>query len=82
MPTLPLPLVLGASFAYLALLFAVAWWADRRALQGRSVIGNAWVYALSIGVYCTAWTYFGSVGRAATSGLWFLPIYLGPTLPK
>jgi Na+/proline symporter/nitrogen-specific signal transduction histidine kinase len=80
MPTLPLPLVLGASFAYLALLFAVAWWVDRRALQGRSVIGNAWVYALSIGVYCTAWTYFGSVGRAATSGLWFLPIYLGPTL--
>jgi Na+/proline symporter/nitrogen-specific signal transduction histidine kinase len=80
MQTLPLPLVLGASFAYLALLFAVAWWADRRALEGRSVIGNAWVYALSIGVYCTAWTYFGSVGRAATSGLWFLPIYLGPTL--
>jgi Na+/proline symporter/nitrogen-specific signal transduction histidine kinase len=80
MQTLPLPLVLGASFAYLALLFAVAWWADRRALQGRSVIGNAWVYSLSIGVYCTAWTYFGSVGRAATSGLWFLPIYLGPTL--
>jgi Na+/proline symporter/nitrogen-specific signal transduction histidine kinase len=80
MQTLPLPLVLGASFAYLVLLFVVAWWADRRAAQGRSVIGNAWVYALSIGVYCTAWTYFGSVGRAATSGLWFLPIYLGPTL--
>ena len=31
-------------------------------------------------VYCTAWTYFGSVGRAAASGVWFLPIYLGPTL--
>jgi hypothetical protein len=44
------------------------------------VIGNAWVYALSMGVYCTAWTYFGSVGRAATTGVWFLPIYLGPTL--
>jgi Na+/proline symporter/nitrogen-specific signal transduction histidine kinase len=80
MPTLPLPLVLGASFAYLAALFGLAWWADRRAAAGRSVIGNAWVYALSIGVYCTAWTYFGSVGRAASSGLWFLPIYLGPTL--
>ncbi len=77
---LGVPLVLGASFAYLLLLFAVAWWADRRAAAGRSVIGNAWVYTLSIGVYCTAWTYFGSVGRAATSGLWFLPIYLGPTL--
>jgi Na+/proline symporter/nitrogen-specific signal transduction histidine kinase len=74
------PLVLGASFAYLLLLFAVAQFADKRARAGRSVIGNAWVYTLSLGVYCTAWTYFGSVGRAATSGLWFLPIYLGPTL--
>jgi len=73
-------LVLAASFAYLLLLFAVAHWADRRARAGRSVIGNAWVYTLSMGVYCTAWTYFGSVGRAASSGLWFLPIYLGPTL--
>jgi Na+/proline symporter len=58
----------------------VAWWADRRAQQGRSVIGNAWVYALSMAVYCTAWTYFGSVGRAASGGVWFLPIYLGPML--
>jgi len=73
-------LVLGLSFAYLLLLFAVAGWADRRAAAGRSVINSAWVYALSIAVYCTAWTYFGSVGRAATGGVWFLPIYLGPTL--
>ncbi|MDT3679775.1 MAG: sensor histidine kinase [Burkholderiaceae bacterium] len=77
---LPVALVVGASFAYLLMLFAVAAWGDRRAGQGRSVIGNAWVYALSMGVYCTAWTYFGSVGRAADSGVWFLPIYLGPTL--
>ncbi len=74
------PLVLAASFAYLLLLFGVAHFGDGRAAAGRSVIGNAWVYALSMGVYCTAWTYFGSVGRAASSGLWFLPIYLGPTL--
>lgn len=73
-------LVFGVSFAYLLLLFAVAYWADRRAAQGRSVIGSAWVYALSMAVYCTAWTYFGSVGRAASSGVWFLPIYLGPML--
>ncbi|WP_341891055.1 sensor histidine kinase [Variovorax sp. YR752] len=73
-------LVLAASFAYLLLLFAVAHWADRRAREGRSVIANAWIYTLSMGVYCTAWTYFGSIGRAASSGLWFLPIYLGPTL--
>ena len=74
------PLVIGVSFAYLLLLFAVAYWGDLRARQGRSVIGNAWVYALSMAVYCTAWTYFGSVGRAASSGEWFLPIYLGPML--
>jgi Na+/proline symporter/signal transduction histidine kinase len=74
------PLVIGVSFAYLLLLFAVAYWADLRASQGRSVIASPWVYALSLAVYCTAWTYFGSVGRAATSGVWFLPIYLGPML--
>jgi Na+/proline symporter/nitrogen-specific signal transduction histidine kinase len=73
-------LVLGASFAYLLVLFVVAWWGDRRAQLGRSVVGNAWVYALSMAVYCTAWTYFGSVGRAASGGVWFLPIYLGPML--
>ena len=80
MPTLSPILVLGVSLVYLLLLFAVAAWADRRAVDGRSVIGNAWVYALSMGVYCSAWTYFGSVGRAASGGVWFLPIYLGPTL--
>lgn len=74
------PLVIGVGFAYLALLFAVASYADRRAALGRSVIGNPWVYALSMAVYCSAWTYFGSVGRAATGGVWFLPIYLGPML--
>ena len=73
-------LVIGVSFAYLLTLFAVAHWADGRAAQGRSVISSAWVYALSMAVYCTAWTYFGSVGRAANSGVWFLPIYLGPML--
>jgi Na+/proline symporter/nitrogen-specific signal transduction histidine kinase len=78
--TLDPAVVLGTSLAYIGLLFAIAWWGDRRAAAGRSVIGNAWVYALSMAVYCTAWTYFGSVGRAASGGVWFLPIYLGPML--
>ena len=78
--SLSAPLLLGSALAYLLALFGVAAWADRRAAAGRSVIGNAWVYALSMGVYCSAWTYFGSVGRAAQGGVWFLPIYLGPTL--
>jgi len=69
-----------ASFLYLGVLFAIAWYADRRADQGRSLIANPAVYALSLGVYCTTWTFYGSVGRAAASGIGFLPIYLGPTL--
>lgn len=73
-------LIIGVSFAYLLLLFAVAYFGDRRADQGRSIIANAWTYGLSLAVYCTAWTYFGSVGRAASGGIWFLPTYLGPTL--
>lgn len=73
-------LVLAVSLAYLALLFVVAYIGDRRAAQGHSLINSPWIYALSLGVYCTAWTYFGSVGRAASSGLWFLPTYLGPTM--
>ncbi len=73
-------LVIGACIGYLLLLFAIAAFADRRAVEGRSVISNGWIYALSLAVYCSAWTYFGSVGRAAASGIWFLPIYLGPML--
>lgn len=73
-------LVIVVAFAYLLILFAVAYYGDRRAEQGRSIIANPWTYTLSMAVYCTAWTYFGSVGRAASSGIWFLPIYLGPTL--
>lgn len=73
-------LVIAVGVGYLLALFGVAAWADRRAAAGRSVIANPWVYTLSIGVYCSAWTYFGSVGRAAAGGLAFLPIYLGPTL--
>jgi len=73
-------LVVVASFLYLGLLFAVAYWADSRADKGRSVISSPTVYALSLAVYCTAWTYYGSVGRAAATGIGFLPIYLGPTI--
>ncbi|WP_192034558.1 sensor histidine kinase [Halomonas sp. YLGW01] len=72
--------VIVAAFGYLALLFVIAAWGDRRARQGRSVIASPLVYTLSIAVYCTAWTFYGSVGRAANAGPSFLLIYLGPTL--
>lgn len=68
------------SALYIGLLFAIAFIVDKRAEGGRSLVNNAYVYALSMGVYCTAWTFYGSVGRAASTGIGFLPIYLGPTL--
>ena len=73
-------MIVAAGFGYLCVLFAVAYWGDKRAAEGRSLVASPYIYALSIAVYCTAWTFYGSVGRAATSGVDFLPIYLGPTL--
>ncbi len=65
---------------YLTLLFLLAHYAERRERAGRSIVNNPYIYSLSLAVYCTAWTFYGSVGKAATSGLIFLTIYLGPTL--
>jgi len=72
--------VIAVGCAYLGLLFAIAYYADRRADRGRSVIANPYIYSLSLAVYATAWTFYGSVGRAVSTGVGFLPIYIGPTL--
>jgi Na+/proline symporter/nitrogen-specific signal transduction histidine kinase len=72
--------ILLISAAYLGILFAVAYWGDKRADAGRSIIANPYIYSLSLAVYATSWTFYGSVGRAAANGVGFLPIYLGPTL--
>ena len=56
--------VIVIAFAYLALLFAIAYYADQRADAGRSVINSPYIYSLSLAVYATAWTFYGSVGRA------------------
>src|SRR6185312_7362007 len=74
------PVIILTSFAYLGLLFAIAYYADERADAGRSVIASPYIYSLSLAVYATAWTFYGSVGRAAEDGVGFLPIYIGPTL--
>ena len=69
------------SLAYVAFLFAVAFWADKRAERGRGGwLRSPVIYTLSLSVYCTAWTFYGAVGYAARSGLEFVTIYLGPTL--
>jgi len=68
-----------AAIVYIAALFGIAWFGDRRAAPGRPKERPA-LYALALSVYCTSWTFFGSVGVASRSGLDFLPIYIGPIL--
>ena len=75
-----LKIVALVSLIYFGILFGVAYYADRQRKRGRSLIDNPSVYSLSLAVYCTSWTFYGSVGRAATTGIDFLTIYLGPTL--
>jgi Na+/proline symporter/signal transduction histidine kinase len=70
--------VFVTAIGYVFLLFLIAWWGDR---GGRRFVAGgtrAVVYALSLAVYCTSWTYYGSVGLASGHGLDFLPIYIGP----
>lgn len=73
--------IFAAAFAYLLLLFAVATYGDRKTREpDASSRGRPLVYALSLAIYCTSWTYFGGVGLASTQGLEFLGIYIGPIL--
>lgn len=69
------------ALGYVSFLFAVAFWAERRAAAGRQGwLTSPWIYTLSLSIYCTGWTFYGAVGYAARSGLEFVTIYLGPTL--
>lgn len=68
------------SLGTLCVLFAVAWQGDRWSSAGRGASRAPILYSLSLAVYCTSWTFYGSVGRASVSGFDFLPIYLGPIL--
>ncbi|MFV3074420.1 PAS-domain containing protein [Niveispirillum fermenti] len=74
--------VLGLALSYLATLFAIAWWGDRYAARQPEVQERRapLLYAMSLAVYCTSWTFYGAIGRAAASGWDFLPIYVGPIL--
>lgn len=63
---------------YLALLFLVAHRAEKK--KSKIWVNNPYIYSLSLAVYCTAWTYYGSIGVAVNSGLDYLPIYIGPII--
>ena len=71
-------LIAAVALIYMAILFAIAFYGDRSGEMSPRL--RAWVYSLSLAVWCTSWTFFGSVGQAAEQ-LWaFVPIYLGPIL--
>jgi Na+/proline symporter len=69
--------LVGLAFAYVGVLFLIAWIGDRLPRRHASPKGRPVIYALSIAVYCTSWTFFGSVGLAAAQGYDFLPVYVG-----
>jgi len=68
------------SSLYTLLIFLIAWYAHSRKESGKSIVGNPFIYTLSIAVYCTSWTFYGGVGKAATTGIDFILIYMGPSL--
>jgi Na+/proline symporter/signal transduction histidine kinase len=71
--------VIGAAFAYIGFLFFVASCGDRLSplQRGRA---SVLIYPLSLAIYCTSWTFFGSVGFATRTSVDFLAIYVGPIL--
>ncbi len=73
-------IIISSALAYLGFLFGVAYFGDRQARPDRSIMGRPAIYALSLAVYCTSWTFFGSVGLSATTGYNFIPVYLGPII--
>lgn len=78
---LPFNALVLVCIAYVSVLFALAFFAERMVARGQGDwLRSPLVYTLSLSVYCTAWTFYGAVGFAARSGLEFLTIYLGPTL--
>lgn len=72
------PLLLLVALVYVGLLVVVAWVVESRREQSRRF--HPLVYALTLAVYCSSWTFFGAVGTAAQSGWGYVPIYLGPML--
>src|SRR3984957_16447894 len=68
------------ALAYIGFLFLVASYGDRHKELVRGSRARLLIYPLSLAIYCTSWTFFGSVGVAARTGFDFLTIYIGPVL--
>ena len=72
--------VFATAFGYVSALFLIAYWGDHAGRSFMAGRARGPIYALSLAVYCTTWTYYGSVGIASAHGLDFLPIYIGPII--
>ena len=72
--------VIAVALAYIGLLFLVASYGDRTRGLGRKGRTRLLIYPLSLAIYCTSWTFFGSVGSVSRTGFEFLTIYIGPVL--
>ncbi|HEY6995984.1 MAG TPA: PAS-domain containing protein, partial [Xanthobacteraceae bacterium] len=73
-------IVVIIALAYIGFLFLVASYGDRRRELVRSSRSRLLIYPLTLAIYCTSWTFFGSVGLASRTGFDFLTIYIGPML--
>ena len=73
-------LISALATGYLLVLFAVAFYGERRSVYPGVARLRPWIYSLALGVYCTTWTFFGAVGTAVRDGWTYVPIYLGPAL--
>ena len=72
--------LLFVALAYIGVLFWLANWGDKTTPLAKRISHHPFVYSFSLGIYCTSWTYYGSVGTAATSSWNYLPILIGPAL--
>src|SRR5258706_5789916 len=70
--------IITCSFLYIGALFGIAYLGDRAGKTRPLLVGRPYVYALALAVYCTSWTFFGSVGSASENGFDFIAVYLGP----
>lgn len=68
------------AIVYLFLLFSLASWGDKNSPRARALTSHPAIYSLALGIYCTAWTFFGMVGQASRDAWIYLPIMLGPIL--
>jgi len=72
-------LIIGVLALYIVLLFICAFYGEKHATR-LSTRGRMLLFSLTLGVYCSSWTFYGATGAAVREGIIFLPIYLGPLL--